>query len=298
MLGRVVVIGCGLVGGSIVQSLRKSGRAGRLGAVDREPVLSIARSHLDASAEPETPQARELVREADLVILAVPVFAIIRNLDWVLDAIREDAVVTDTGSVKKAILAAARLHPRGSRFVAGHPMAGRETGGFEAATADLFEGSRWFLVAETNGGARAPDTAAVDRVVALAEAVGADPIVLDADAHDRAMAYVSHVPQLIASALYGVAARAGVLGEAGPGFRDLTRIAGGPSSVWRDIFESNRQEIAGALGHILEPLVDLRSKLLAGDEKAIDAAIALLERAHQAKSDKPPGQRSGGESEP
>src|SRR5882672_5044579 len=109
------------------------------------------------------------------------------------------------------------------------------------------------------------------------------------------MAYVSHVPQLIASALYGVAARAGVLGEAGPGFRDLTRIAGGPPSMWRDIFESNRQEIAGALGHILEPLIDPRSKLLAGDEKAIDAAIALLDRAHEAKSDKPPACRPAGE---
>jgi len=122
-------------------------------------------------------------------------------------------------------------------------------------------------------------------------------VTLDADAHDRAMAYVSHVPQLIASALYGVAARAGVLGEAGPGFRDLTRIAGGPPPVWRDIFESNRQEIAAALGNILEPLVDFRNKLAAGDEKALDAAIALLERAHVAKSDKPPTRRTGGEPE-
>jgi prephenate dehydrogenase len=293
----VAVIGCGLIGGSIVQSLRRSGRASRLLAVDREPVLSVARSHLDAAAEPGTPQARDLVREADLVVLAVPVFAIIQNLDWVLDAIGDDAVVTDTGSVKKPILAAARSHPRGARFVAGHPMAGRETGGFEAATADLFEGSRWFLVAETSDGARAPDKTAVDRVVELAEAVGAEPMVLDAEAHDRAMAYVSHVPQLIASALYGVAARAGVLGEAGPGFRDLTRIAGGPPSVWRDIFESNRQEIAGALAHILEPLIDLRNKLAAGDDKALDAAIALLERVHEVRNKKPAVDRSAGERE-
>lgn len=283
MLGQVAVIGCGLIGGSVIQSLRQTGRASRLLAVDREPVLALARPYLDAAAESGTPQAEELVRDADLVILALPVFAIIQNLDWVLGAIREDAVVTDTGSVKKPILAAARVHSRGARFVAGHPMAGRETGGFEAATADLFEGSRWFLVAETDAGARATDKIAVDRVIELTEAVGAEPLVLDAEAHDRAMAYVSHVPQLVASALYGVAARAGVLGEAGPGFRDLTRIAGGPPSMWRDIFESNGQEIAGALAHILEPLIDLRSKLAAGDPRAIDAAISMLERAHEAK---------------
>jgi prephenate dehydrogenase len=283
MLGRVTVVGCGLIGGSIVQSLRKGRRSSGLFAVDRQSVISVARPHLDAAAEPGTAQARELVRGSDLVVLALPVFAIIQNLDWVLDAIGEDAVVTDTGSVKKPILEAVRSHPGAARFVAGHPMAGRETGGFESATDDLFQGSRWFLVSEKNRDARAPVKAAVDRVVALAEAVGAEPIAVDAEAHDRAMAYVSHVPQLVASALYGVAAGAGVLAEAGPGFRDLTRIAGGPPSMWRDIFESNRQEIAGALGQVLEPLIDLQTRLAGGDEKAVDVAIALLERAKNSK---------------
>jgi prephenate dehydrogenase len=293
----VAVVGCGLIGGSIVQSLRKAGHASRLMAVDREQVLAVARPHVDVAAEPGTPQARELVAEADLVVLAVPVFAIIQNLGWVLDAIREDAVVTDTGSVKKPILAAARSHPHSARFVAGHPMAGRETGGFEAATADLFEGSRWFLAADQKGSARAAHPAAVDRVVALAKAVGAEPTMIDAEAHDRAMAYVSHAPQLVASALYGVAAKAGVLGEAGSGFRDLTRIAGGPPSMWRDIFDSNQKEIAGALGQLLEPLIELKNQLAAGDPKAIDAAIALLERAHVAKTNKPAARRRSGEPE-
>ena len=132
MLGRVTVVGCGLIGGSIVQSLRKGRRSSGIFAVDRQQVLSVARPHLDAAAEPGTAQAEELVRGSDLVILALPVFAIIQNLDWVLGAIGEDAVVTDTGSVKKAILESARSHPRAGRFVAGHPMAGRETGGFES----------------------------------------------------------------------------------------------------------------------------------------------------------------------
>src|SRR5258708_10767032 len=145
------------MGGSIVQSRGRSGRASHLSAVDREPVLSIARPYLDAGAEPGTPQARELVQGADLVVLAMPVFAIIQSLDWVLGAIREDAVVTDTGSVKKPILAAVRSHARGARFVAGHPMAGSAIGGFEAATADLFQGCPWVLGTGNKRAAGAPD---------------------------------------------------------------------------------------------------------------------------------------------
>jgi prephenate dehydrogenase len=127
------------------------------------------------------------------------------------------------------------------------------------------------------------DPASWNRVIALAEAVGAIPLSTGAQAHDRAMSYVSHAPQLIASAIYSVAARAGVLGEAGPGFRDVTRISGAPVSTWRDIFQTNRVEIAAALGEILEPLIEVRRLLSEGDEAAVGSAIALLEQAHSAK---------------
>jgi prephenate dehydrogenase len=294
MLGRVVVVGCGLIGGSVVRSLRQSGRASHLGAVDRGPVLAAAAPYIDAAAEPGAAKARELVSEADLVVLAVPVFAIIQSLDWVLDAIRDDAVVTDTGSVKKPIALAARRHARGPRFVGGHPMAGREVGGFEAATDDLFEGSRWFLTS-SEGDAGASSAAAIDRAAGLVRAVGAEPAVLEADAHDRAMAFVSHAPQLIASAVFAAAAQADVLAESGPGFRDLTRIAGGPAAMWRDIFESNRDQIAGALDAILEPLLAVRADLGAKEGASVDPALALLERAYQAKSRKTSSRRSGGE---
>src|SRR6185295_20141108 len=104
-------------------------------------------------------------------------------------------------------------------------------------------------------------SASLDRATALAEAVGAEPTPIAAAAHDRAMAYVSHAPQLVASAVYAVAARAGVIGEAGPGFRDVTRISGAPASTWRDIFETNRDALCVALGEFLEPLVELRRRL-------------------------------------
>jgi prephenate dehydrogenase len=224
-------------------------------------------------------------------VLATPVGTIVRDLSWILDSAGSDAVVIDTGSVKKPVMDAAARHARGSRFVGGHPMAGREVGGFEASSASLFEQTLWFLVqnrpatSDAIGGQRSepPDARVMARASELARAVGAEPKTVDADAHDRAMAYVSHAPQLVASALYGIAARAGVLREAGSGFRDSTRIAGGPSSMWRDIFAANRQRIAAALGEILEPLARARDALAEGEEAGLQAVLKLLDEAQTAR---------------
>jgi cyclohexadieny/prephenate dehydrogenase len=282
-LGRVTVIGCGLIGGSLVKALRARGGAESVSAVDGAEVLKKAGPWLDASAEAGSAEAKALVAGSDLVVLAVPIGAIIGSLGWVLSTVQKGAVVTDTGSVKKPIVAAARAHANAAAFVAGHPMAGREVGGFEASSPDLFDRARWFLVADDEQPA-GPGPASLERATALAEAVGAEPTSIDAAAHDRAMAYVSHAPQLVASAVYAVAARAGVIGEAGPGFRDVTRISGAPASTWRDIFETNREALGMALGEFLEPLVELRRRLAAGDEGAIAAALALLDEAHAAKA--------------
>jgi prephenate dehydrogenase len=282
-LGKVTVIGCGLIGGSLVKALHAKGAAAEICAVDTPEVLKAAEPYLDGWAEAGSKEASFLVGGSDLVVLAVPIGAIIGSLDWVLTAVRKGAVVTDTGSVKMPIVAAARSHPNAQSFVAGHPMAGREVGGFDASSADLFERARWFLAEDGAEGVPRPDRESFDRVAALARAVGAEPAVLDAGAHDRAMAYVSHAPQLFASAIYSVAARAGVLGEAGPGFRDVTRISGAPASTWHDIFETNREALGAALGEILEPLVELRRLLATGDERAIACALALLDEAHAAK---------------
>jgi prephenate dehydrogenase len=294
MLGRVTVIGCGLIGGSLVKRLRDRHEAVRVSAIDRQEVLDAARAYLDDGATPGAPAAVALVADSDLVVLATPTSTIVRDIGWVLDAVGPDAVVTDTGSVKQPIVEAAARQQRAERFVGGHPMAGREIGGFDASSPGLFEGTRWFIVAGTSlEGAteRSPDSTvrmtysdAMARVVELVGAVGAEPIFVEADAHDRAMAYVSHVPQLLASALYAVAARAGVLGQAGAGFRDVTRIAGGPRAMWRDIFEANRQKIATALGDVVDPLVRVRDALAQDGEAGLSAALDLLEQAYLARS--------------
>ncbi|HKQ70237.1 MAG TPA: prephenate dehydrogenase/arogenate dehydrogenase family protein [Polyangiaceae bacterium] len=276
MLGHVTIVGCGLIGGSLVKALRARKGAQSLSVVDRDGVVSAAMPYVDDAASIGSARARELVSKADLVVLAMPVFAIIQSLDWVLGAIQDTAVVTDTGSVKVPVLEAAGRHARSARFVPGHPMAGREVGGFDAAAVDLFDNARWFVV-------EGADRDACSRAFALARSVGAEPKTIDAGDHDRAMAFVSHAPQVVASALYAAAAAAGVLGEAGPGFRDSTRIAGGGSSMWRDIIETNGPAIGAALAHILAPLDRLRDKLTQGDASAVAEAMSVLEAAQMAK---------------
>jgi len=302
MLGRVTIVGCGLIGGSLVKRLRQRAAATRISAIDREEVLAAARPFIDEGASPGQPSAVAMVADSDLVVLATPVSSIVRDLGWTLDAIGVDAVVTDTGSVKQPIADVAALHERGTRFVGGHPMAGREIGGFEASAPDLFEEARWFLVAPPMTAGSARETAgatirlthsdALARVVELVGVVGAEPIFVEPDAHDLAMAYVSHAPQLVASVLYTAAARAGALAHGGPGFRDMTRIAGGPLSMWIDIFRSNRQKIGTALAEMLDPLLRVRDELLREGESGPLAALELLEEAQAARTPSTPPRRA------
>jgi prephenate dehydrogenase len=279
MLGRVTVVGCGLIGGSLVKALRDRRAAKAIGAIDHEEVLLLARPYLDVAAPAGSPDATRLVAESDIVVFATPVASITREIPWALDAARPDAIVTDTGSLKMPMIDAAAQHPKGAQFVGGHPMAGREIGGFSASSPTLFEQTRWFIT--ENEAARA---GAIALITELARATGADPVVIGAEAHDRAMAYVSHVPQLVASALYGVAADAGALEAAGQGFRDTTRIAGGPAAIWRDILDGNRAGIAEALADLLDRLIPLREALAREREAGLSAALEVLERAQTVKS--------------
>lgn len=280
-LGQVVVVGLGLVGGSLVKALRERRAASSIGGIDHRDVLARARPLLDATAAPD--DARELLGSADLVVLATPARVALESLSDVLDAVAPQAAVTDVASVKSAIAARAASHPRASRFVPGHPMAGRELGGFEASRADLFEGASWFLV----GAACASD--AFERAGALARTVGAIVRPIDASAHDRAMAIVSHVPHLVASALVDLAATEGALDLAGPGFRDATRIAGGPEAIWADILAENRAEIVAALDALLRRLDAVKIALSAGEDAGVAAALDLLAAARRAKPVPPSG---------
>ena len=164
-LGNVTVIGCGLIGGSIVKALRARAAASRISAIDAAPVLGAARALLDGAAEIGSREASALAEASDLVVLAVPIGAIMASLGPVLTTVRGGATVTDTGSVKAPIVAAARSHSNAASFVGGHPMAGREVGGFEASSPDLFERARWFWVEPA-------EASAIDRAILSAHLFG------------------------------------------------------------------------------------------------------------------------------
>src|SRR5438067_1426667 len=190
---KIGIVGLGLIGGSIALKARELWPSALVIAVDNKDVLETAmRLHaIDVAAEDLI-----VLAEADIVILAAPVKQNIAILDALDDNVRVPAVITDTGSTKREIAAAARgLAPRFT-FVGGHPLAGAATGGLEHARPDLFEGRPWLLTSSTD--ASGP---AVEQLSAFVQALGAVPYVMDAGGHDRMLAFLSHLPQMTASAL-------------------------------------------------------------------------------------------------
>jgi len=237
----VAVVGLGLIGGSLAKALARAGH--RVIGVDRPRVARRALRQRAIAAMAPTPEAA--AAEADVVVLAAPPRTNLALLGRVARVARARLVVTDVGSVKQPILARARRLGL-ARFVGGHPMAGSERAGLDAASGELFRGRPWFLVP----GPAAP-AAAVRRIRALVRAAGARPVELDAASHDRLVAYLSHVPQLAAWALLEAARGEPLvrrhLDLAGPGFRDMTRLARSPRGIWREILGQNRPQVARAL---------------------------------------------------
>jgi prephenate dehydrogenase len=236
----VAVIGLGLIGGSVARALTRAGY--RVVGCDRGPVRRRALAARAIAQQAATPE--EAAARAGLVVLAASPETN-RRLLRRLAAASRDAVFTDVGSVKVPIVReAARLRLAG--FVGGHPMAGTAGRGFEASRADLFAGRPWIVTAT-------PHTSAAARraVRAMIRAVGARPVPVAAAAHDRAMAFLSHVPQVVSWALDGAARQDPVarrlLRVAGPAFADMTRLARSPRPLWREILGLNRREVARAL---------------------------------------------------
>lgn len=268
---RVAIVGFGLIGGSLALALRRSDSI-HVTAIDRAPVLARAEAkHAADELLPleEAENMRDALAQADLTVLAVPVGTIVRLLPWSLSHAR---VVTDCGSTKREIAQAAAEHARAARFVPGHPMAGLPDGGIENARGDLFEGRTWILCPErADVGARA----AVMEMIAL---TGANVVELSPEAHDRAVAITSHLPQLIASSLYSLAEGANAKLAMGPAFERATRGAGGLDSMWSDIFETNADEVARAAEALSQELAQVAAGLRRSPPD-IQAALAVLARA-------------------
>ncbi len=275
----VAVIGCGLMGGSFALALRAARPGIKVCAYSRSLASSqraLALGIVDAAHA----SAAQAVQGADLVLLAVPVTATEATLRELRPALRPEALVMDVGSTKRDVVAAARaaLGAAVGQFVPSHPIAGKEIGGIEQAQAQLYQDRRCIITP-------LPENNAVwlQRAHTAWQAVGCRVVRMNADQHDRTFAAVSHLPHLLAFAYVNAVAQqadaARHLALAGPGFRDFSRIAGGTSAIWRDIFSANRSEVLQQLAQFESALGALRAALGAGhdDEVArlVDAASAV-----------------------
>jgi prephenate dehydrogenase len=282
MLDKVVIVGVGLIGGSFALGLKAAGAARHVVGLERSAqALARARELGIVDALVSTPQ--EAMRGADLVLVAAPVAQTAGILAALLPFLEPHTVVTDAGSTKSDVVAAARavLGERIAQFVPGHPIAGRESNGPDAAIADLYRGKKTVL-------APLPENppAAVERVAAAWRACGAVIHRLTPQEHDRVFAAVSHLPHLLAYALVDDIANkphADLLFQyAASGFRDFTRIAGSSPEMWRDISLANRAALLGELDAYLAQLGTLRALLAAADGPALEATYANAQRARRA----------------
>jgi prephenate dehydrogenase len=265
IFAKIGIVGLGLIGGSIALRARELWPSSLVIAVDQKDVLEVAmRLHaIDVAADDLI-----VLAEADIVVLAAPVRQNIELLDQLDENIRQPAIVTDTGSTKREIAAAAARLPPRFTFIGGHPLAGAAHGGLDHARPDLFAGRPWLLTMprpSDQGGA------ALDKLTAFVQALGAEPRVMAAEAHDRLLAYLSHLPQLTASALMQVVGDA--VGQegltlAGRGLADTTRLASSPDDIWKDIAATNADQIGPALDALIEVLQALRKDLPEGDRLA------------------------------
>jgi prephenate dehydrogenase len=280
----VALVGVGLLGGSLGLALRERGLARRVMAVARRPetvrqalALGVAdegSSDLDAGAA-----------GADLVVLCVPVLSMPALVERMAPHLRPGAVVTDVGSTKSVLVRELprRLRPE-NPYVGGHPMAGSEKTGVEAARADLFEGARYLLTPDAD----TPEET-VERLERWVARLGAVPVRLDPAVHDRAVAGISHLPHVAAAALASAVRAEGTAGSpeieilqqliAG-GFRSTTRIAASSPEMWRDICLTNREAVLEALRLFGAELELFARALQAEDGPALLSAFERARRAH------------------
>lgn len=264
---RVTVLGTGLIGGSFALALRKYSPDTIVIGWDKAHVLRHA---LERSAINEGfPEISLAVAGADLIYMALPVGQTIELLPEISRIASPDALITDASSTKRAVCAvvAETFSKQGAEFLGGHPMAGKEISGIAAADAELFRGTKYALIRRrSEDSVEKARNSRVVAFVALIEKLGAEPIWMDAETHDRAAAIVSHLPQLLAVALAGVVREqtdeTGLpVTLAGRGLRDALRLAGSSYSVWRDIILTNSDNLDRVLDQMIQSLERLRGDL-------------------------------------
>lgn len=263
---RVAIVGAGLIGSSFGMAVEKALPGASIAAYDKPEVLR--KLHARGFSWENTEDLNSAVRDADLVYIALPVSAIIRVLPEIAVHCSADALVTDAGSTKAQICDAAtrsfaeRNEPT-AKFLGGHPIAGKELSGAEHAEAGIFHGAKYALIGNES---KECQDLRISCFAELLRGIGAQPVWIDADTHDWAMAVVSHMPQLVSIALARVIAdemdETGLpVSLAGNGLRDMLRIAGSHYEIWRDICLTNADNLARSLDRAAQAIDFLRTHL-------------------------------------
>jgi len=261
---QITIIGTGLIGGSFALALKKHRFAGRIIGCDRAPVLERARAKAAIDGGHTNPA--DAVRGSQIIVLATPVSGIIDLIDRLGSALPPKTLLTDVGSTKAEVLERAKTVFRkntGIRFLAGHPMAGKEQSGVEFADPDLFQGAAWFVTPVP--GQKVYDGLSGE-YLDWVEKIGGRIASMDANEHDQLCAWISHLPQMISTALaaslvdeYG--ADAPLLEAGGRALREMTRISSSPYSMWRDVALTNKKNIETALLKLEQHLAHIRENL-------------------------------------
>jgi cyclohexadieny/prephenate dehydrogenase len=272
MFDRVAIVGAGLIGASIAHAARAAGVAGEIVLSDSNPSVRARARELGLGEVFD--DAQGAAAGADLVVLATPVGVMGAVVEVLGAALKPGAIVTDVGSVKRAVIeAVAAKLPADAYFVPGHPIAGTEHSGPDAGFATLFKG-RWHILTPLPD-VRPGYAAAVDKLEAFWRALGADVERMDAERHDVVLAVVSHLPHLIAYNIVAMAedlesvTESEVVKFSASGFRDFTRIAASDPTMWRDVFLNNRDAVLEVLGRFSEDLAALQRAIRWGDGEAL-----------------------------
>lgn len=262
---RVALIGLGLIASSMSHAIRRAGLAKTITGYARSSETRAIARELNLCDVFDT--AAEAAREADLVVLCVPIGAMGSVMAEIGPALKPGTVVTDVGSVKGAVFDAVKPHlPAGVHFVGGHPMAGTEHSGPRSGFAELFD-NRWCLIVPDEDA----DQDVVDRLKSFWEGLGSNIATMTPAHHDLVCAVVSHAPHLIAYTMVGVADDLGrvtdseVINYSAAGFRDFTRIAASDPTMWRDVFLTNKDATLEILGRFTEELFALQRAIRKGD---------------------------------
>src|ERR1700733_11611129 len=268
----VAIFGVGLIGGSFALAIRKAGFQGRIIGVSSDDTIRAALAlHVIDEALP----AAEAAAQADLLYLAQPIHRIIASLAELDAWAKPGALITDAGSTKHAIVDRASQVISRAQFLGGHPMAGRERRGVEAAEADLFQGRPYVLTPQPASGLETP---AAREFLSWIPRIGSFPVILSPDEHDRTVAFTSHLPQLASTALAALmdGRPEPQTGVYGPALVDSTRLALSSFDIWGDIFDTNRRQILVALESYIAKLETFRQALDAGAmRRHFDAAGRL-----------------------